>query len=113
MHDLPINKLTPSRPTVDEERTADSMLSLKAESSSSPVAVSTTHVYDRNPGVNDAGITLLESGIKSLNISNFPGNQKNQVQWLHSYQNNSQQYQLQQQQINLCQVQNATSPITP
>ncbi|KAL6194491.1 hypothetical protein ACLB2K_035575 [Fragaria x ananassa] len=113
LQNLPINKMSPSRPTVDEERAADTVLSLNAESSSSAVATSSSHVYTRTTGVNDAGVTLVESGMKSLNIANMPDNQKNQIQWPHSYQNNSMQYQIQQQQINLCQVQNATSQITP
>ncbi|KAM5553752.1 hypothetical protein ABKV19_025806 [Rosa sericea] len=106
LHDLP-------RANVDEERAADTVLSLNDESSSSPVAISSSHVYTRSTGVNDAGVSLVESGMKSLNVSNMPENQKNQVQWPPSYQNNFLQYQIQQQQINLCQVQNAASQITP
>lgn len=113
LHDAPIHTMTSIRPTVGAERAADTGLSLNESSSSSPVAISSSLVHTRCAGVNDSGVTLVESGMKSLNISNMPENQKNQVQWQHSYQNNFLQYQIQQQQINLCQVQNDTSQITP
>ncbi|XP_050372305.1 pumilio homolog 6, chloroplastic [Argentina anserina] len=113
LHHLPVNKMSPSRCTVDEERAADTVLPLNTESSSSPVATSMSHVHTRSTGANDVGVTPVESGMKSLSKSNMPENQKNQVQWPHSYPNTSLQYQIQQQQINLCQVQNATSHITP
>lgn len=113
LHDAPVNTMTSIRPAVGVERAADTGLSLNDESSSSPVAISSSLAYTRSAGVNDSGVTLVESGMKSLSISNMPENQKNQVQWQHSYQNNFLQYQIQQQQISLCQVQNDTSQITP
>lgn len=111
LHDPPINVTAAIRTNMVATSADNTVLSLNDDSSPAPIASSSSLDFTRTTGINDAGVAVIESEMKALNISNILENKKNQEQWQRSYQNHFPQHQIHQQQNSLSQLQSGKSQI--
>ncbi|KAI4344439.1 hypothetical protein L6164_011668 [Bauhinia variegata] len=76
-----------------------------------PVASSSSLGSTSSMGLTNLDVTMVESQLKAVNISNVPRSesQKYEEKWKHNSQNNLMMHQIHQQQINPCEAPNANS----